>query len=239
MLGAGPHKEAQVLPDRLLGALIEGALGSRRKKGKKTLRHLTGGSGSLVNPTTLLAAAGLAWGVYEAATRNRSAGGAAPPPIPGAGGAPPPPIPGTGAAASAPPPLPPPLPGAHDDDDYPPAILRVVRLAISAARVDGALTPQELQQIMLRAREEGAEEVVEREIRAVRPLTEIVGGVVDLQERKELYALAYAIVRADEGVSGSERVYLAQLGHALGLPDDVVRRIEGETDRGIDEAPEE
>jgi uncharacterized membrane protein YebE (DUF533 family) len=237
MLGVGRRKEARVLPDRLLGALIEGALGSRRKKGKKTLRHLTGGSGSLVTPQTLLAAAGLAWGVYEAATRNRPTPGAAPPPIPGAGGGTPPPIPG--APASAPPPLPSPIPGAPvDDDEYPPAILRVVRLAISAARVDGALTPQELQEIMLRAREAGAEEVVEREIRAVRPLSEIVGGVVDLQERKELYGLAYAIVRADEGVGGAERVYLAQLGHALGLPDDVVRRVEEETDRGIDEAQE-
>ena len=72
----------------------------------------------------------------------------------------------------------------------------------------------------------------------MRPLAQIVGGVVDLQERKELYALAYAIVRADEGVSGAERVYLAQLAHVLDLGDDVIRRIEDETDRGIEEAAE-
>jgi uncharacterized membrane protein YebE (DUF533 family) len=220
-----------VLPDRLLGALIEGALGSRRKRGRRTLRHLTGGTGSLVTPTTVLAAAGVAWGIYEAATRNRAT--PAPPPLPGAAPPPPPPIP---SAAS----IPPPIPGtpSEADDELPPALLRVVRLAISAARVDGALSPEELQAIMERAREAGAEDVVEREIRAVRPLADIVSGVVDLQERKELYGLAYAIVRADEGVSGAERVYLAQLGHALGLSDDVVKRIEEDTDRDIEATPE-
>ena len=215
-------------PEDLIGAIVKGVLGGGgRKRGSRTLRHLTGGSRSLVTPTNVLAAAGLAWGVYEAATRNRGtapAPGAAvppvvPPPVPTA----PPPIPG-GAAASA-------------DPSVPAEVLRLVRLTISAARADGALTPEELHAIMTHAREVGGEEIVEREIASARPLLEIVGGVVDLQERKELYALAYAIVRADEGVSGAERVYLAQLAHTLGLDDEAVRRLEQDTDSGIERTP--
>jgi hypothetical protein len=63
----------------ILDGLIRGALGSGRKRSRGALRVL-GGGGSLINARTLLAAAGVAWGLYEASHKP-----AAPPPIPGAG----------------------------------------------------------------------------------------------------------------------------------------------------------
>ena len=49
-----------------------------------------------------------------------------------------------------------------------------------------------------------------------RPLADIVRGVTDPAIKNELYMLAFTIVRADETVSGAERIYLAQLAHQLG-----------------------
>ena len=48
--------------------------------------------------------------------------------------------------------------------------------------------------------------------------------------------LAFAIVRADEGVSGAERIYLAQLAHALGLDAAAAAALERETAAAIDAA---
>ena len=59
--------------------------------------------------------------------------------------------------------------------------------------------------------------MVEAELAQTRPLADIVRGVTDPQMKKELYVLAFTIVRADETVSGAERIYLAQLAHQLGL----------------------
>ena len=36
-------------------------------------------------------------------------------------------------------------------------------------------------------------------------------------QRDDLYTLAFAVARADETVSGGERIFLAQLAHLLGL----------------------
>jgi uncharacterized membrane protein YebE (DUF533 family) len=49
--------------------------------------------------------------------------------------------------------------------------------------------------------------------------------------------LGFAIVRADEGVSGAERIYLAQLAHALGLTPEIVGAIERDTAAAIDASP--
>jgi uncharacterized membrane protein YebE (DUF533 family) len=156
----------------------------------------------------LLTAAGLAWGAYEAATRKDEA--AAPP-----AGAPPPPLPVSG---------------------LPPDVLRLVRLAIAAARADGRLSDEERASILAQARSVGAEGIVDREIQSPRPLAEIVAGVSDSNTREQLYVLAFAVVRADEGVSGAERIFLAQLAHALGLDPATTARLETEAARGIDAA---
>ena len=206
--------------ERLIGALLQGALGGRRKRSRGAMRYLTGGRGSLVNASTLMTAAGLAWGAYEAATRNRGIAGGpqpAPPPVPGAG------------------PLPP-LPGA---DAPPPDLLRLVRLTISAARADGTLSPEEQEAIVAHARTVGAEQLVDYEVRNPRPLSEIASGVAEQAAREEMYQIAFAVVRADETVTGAERIYLAQLAHALGLDPAATARIEKEAAARIDAAAAE
>jgi len=87
--------------ERLIGALLQGALGGRRKRSRGALRYLTGGRGSLINASTLMTAAGLAWGAYEAATRHRGIAGAPTPapPLPGSGPLPPLPVGGGGGGS--------------------------------------------------------------------------------------------------------------------------------------------
>jgi uncharacterized membrane protein YebE (DUF533 family) len=132
--------------------------------------------------------------------------------------------------------VPPPLPGT--EQVFPDDVLRVVRLAVSAARADGTLLPAERALILSHAREAGVETVVELELAAPRPLSEIVSGLSDDQRKRDLYVLAYTIVRADETVSGAERVYLAQLAHQLGLTPAVIAELESSTASQIDAQPE-
>ncbi len=112
-------------------------------------------------------------------------------------------------------PVVPPLPAAFDATVDP--VARIIRLAISAAKADGSLSDRERALILARARDAGLESVVEAELTQTRPLADIVRGVTDPAMQKELYVLAFTIVRADETVSGAERIYLAQLAHQLGL----------------------
>jgi uncharacterized membrane protein YebE (DUF533 family) len=109
---------------------------------------------------------------------------------------------------------------------------------VSAARADGTLLPAERALILSHAREAGVDAVVEVELVSPRPLSEIVGGVSDEQRKRDLYVLAYAIVRADETVSGAERVYLAQLAHQLGLTPQVTSELEAATAAKIDAEPD-
>jgi uncharacterized membrane protein YebE (DUF533 family) len=203
----------------LIHSLLEGALAGRRKRGTRALRALTDSRNPLLNPATLLTLGGLAWGVYEAATAKP--GGFA---GPGAPSAPPPlpPLPkpgGAGAAAATPPPE---------------GLLRLLRLTISAARADGALHDAERAAILRHARAAGAEALVEAELRSPRTLGEIVAGVSEENQKRDLYVLAFTIVRADESVSGAERIYLAQLAHALGLAADEVKALEQRAAARID-----
>ena len=190
--------------ERLIGGLIEGALLGRRGR-THALRRLTGGSGSLLSASNLLAAAGLAWGLYEAAQGSTAE-----------------------TSPGAPPPLPPPSGGAAA---WPSSELRrIVRLTISAARADGDLSLEERGRILGKARELGAEELVTEELRSPHPLAEIVAGVSDPVLKSELYTLAYGIVRSDDGVTGAERIYLAQLAHQLGLDPVATRTLESAAD---------
>jgi uncharacterized membrane protein YebE (DUF533 family) len=134
--------------------------------------------------------------------------------------------------ASVPPPLAP-APGP-DDPGLPPPVLQLMRLMISAARADGELGPAERERILAEAREVGAEAVVLREIEAPRPLGEVVAGVTDPQLKEQLYTLAFTIVRADESVTGGERIYLAQLAHRLSLDAATVSRLEAEAAARVD-----
>ncbi len=199
----------------ILDGMIRGALGGRRKRHRGALGYL-GGRGSLLNARTLLAAAGVAWGVYEAA-RSSSGGTASPtPPLP--------PLPVQGGMAA------PPGPTTAD------GLLRLVRLTISAARADGNLSLDERGRILEHARSVGLESEVAAELQQPRPLAEIVAGVTEPGLKADLYRLAFSIVRADESVSGAERVYLAQLAARLGLDAAATAEIERETAAGIDAA---
>ena len=56
----------------------------------------------------------------------------------------------------------------------------------------------------------------QQELRAPTPLPALIAGAPPVQ-RDDLYTLAFAVARADETVSGGERIFLAQLAHLLGL----------------------
>jgi uncharacterized membrane protein YebE (DUF533 family) len=206
----------------IINGIVRGALSGRRKSWTRTSRAV-GGSG-LVNAKTLLAAAGVAWGLFEtwqgqqAATAGGSTGPASSPPVPVA--APPP-------AASAP---------EADEAGVPAPVARLLRIMISAARADGELGPAERDRILKEAREVGAEALVQQELEAPRPLGELVAGVSDPELQQQLYTLAFVIVRADENVTGGERIYLAQLANRLGLDPASVSRLESEAATRIDAA---
>ncbi|RPJ60256.1 MAG: DUF533 domain-containing protein [Acidobacteria bacterium] len=202
--------------DRLLRSLIRGAMGG--KKHKRSLGFLTGGRSSFLNASTLLGAVGVGWGIYETLKPKTTVPGS----IPYAGA--------PGAGQTVPPPLPrepqsQPVPVAG----VPPEVLRLVRLTISAARADGELSDEERQQILEYARECSAEALVENELNAPKSLPEIVSGALSPEVKRDMYVLAFGIVHADEGVSGAEQIYLAQLAYQLGLDQETTARLERET----------
>jgi uncharacterized membrane protein YebE (DUF533 family) len=114
----------------------------------------------------------------------------------------------------------------------------LIRLAISAANADGVMTDQERAAVLQQAQSAGVGEVVEHELQQRRPLGEIVSAVTDPNERATLYVLAFTILRADEQLTGAERIYLAQLAHLLGLDPATVQRLEQDTAGRIDTAGE-
>lgn len=211
-------------PGQLLSLFLDGVLGrSGRKRSRKAARYLRGNKG-LVTVSTLLAAAGVAWGIYDSlkpATGTSSGWGPVPPVPPTAG---PSPIRSAiGVVAPAVPTL-------------PVEVLRIVRLAVSAARADGELSAPERALILEHARRTGVEAAVEHELAHPQLLADIVRGVTSVDARHDLYTLAFAIVRADETVTGGERIYLAQLAHKLGIDATTVAALESTAVSGIDAA---
>jgi uncharacterized membrane protein YebE (DUF533 family) len=192
--------------DQLLGIFLRGALGRSGRKRARRASTFLGGQGGFLTASTVMAAVGVAWGLYDSlkAGQPAAAGGPVPPP----------------AAAS-------PL-------MLPPDVARVVRLAVSAARADGALAEAERDAILRHARDAGIADHVDAELAQPRPLSEIVAGVTTDAARRDLYVLAFTIVRADETVSGAERIYLAQLAHALGLDPATAASLEQQTAAAID-----
>jgi uncharacterized membrane protein YebE (DUF533 family) len=212
----------------LLRGVLGSVFGGRRKRGRRALRHLTPGIGTILShPTAALTVAGVAWGIFEtlqgqqSGQSNQWAGG------PSSG------QPAAGSAASVPAAGLPPLPNA--DGTLPSGdVLRLVRLAISAAHADGAMNDHERAAVMQHAREAGVAELMEQELQVRRPLADIVGGVTHPAHRATLYVLAFTILRADEQVSGAERIYLAQLATILGLDPATTEKLETETSERID-----
>jgi uncharacterized membrane protein YebE (DUF533 family) len=217
-------------PDFLINGVLSSVLGGGgRKKSRRALRYLQGGSGSFwTRPTTLLTAAGVAWGIYETLQRGgqQSAGQSGGGGLAAAG-----PTVVTGAPAERP--LPP-LPGESPADDRDRDALRMVQLAIAAANADGVMSDKERAAVVQQAHAAGVGDVVQRELHHPRPLAEIVAGIGDQAERATLYVLAFTVLRADEQVTGAERIFLAQLAHLLGLDPATVQRLEKDAGERID-----
>jgi len=204
-------------PEYLIGSLIRGVLtGGRRKRGRRAARYLAGGGGSFLNTSTLLTLAGLAWGLWESAQPKTTVAGSQG----GSAGVPAPPLPDPGSSP-------------------PPEAIRLVRLTLSAARADGRFSPPEMDRILDLARKANAESLVQQEIHSPAPIAEITRGVADPKAKQDLYTLAFGIVHADEGVSGAERIYLAQLAQALGLDAETTMRLEREAQAAIAAEAEE
>jgi uncharacterized membrane protein YebE (DUF533 family) len=221
-------------PADVLSVVLRGTLGrSGRKRARRATKFLTG-HGGFLSASTMIAAAGVAWGIYDTLKNQNSSMAPGGSTVPG----------GSSVPLGAVPPIPtvpqvptvPTMPAAFEAALDP--LARIIRLAVSAAKADGQLTDQERTMIMARARESGLEAVVEAELDQTRPLADIVRGVTDPAIKKDLYVLAFAIVRADENVSGAERIYLAQLAHQLGLDPAAVQAIENETATKIDSLSE-
>lgn len=208
-----------MLVRNLLGAV----LGGRRKRSHAARRFLTQAHGGRwARPVTLLAAAGVAWGVIETLRRSRAAGV----------------LSGSEPARAAPPLLhPPPLPGAGDEGEeagIDAGALRLIRLAISAATADGPVNDQERAAILQQATAAGLADLAARELSQPRAPAGIVAGVTGVEERATLYVLAFTIVRADEQVTASERLYLSQLATLLHLDPQTVAALEQDTGERID-----
>ncbi len=222
---------------RLLEGVLRGVLGGRRKRGRRASRYLTEPSlglgipglgrlgGSLLsNPGMLLTAAGVAWGLIETMSGQDSQAGA---PRPAGGGTPSTPLP----------PLP--VMGGSPAVQIQSDAHRMVLLAISAAHADGGMGDKESAEVQRMAVEQGMAEEAAAALTRATPLASIVAGVTDPGQRATLYGLAFAVVRADEQVSGAERIYLAQLAHLLGLDPAAVATLEAKAAARIDRAPDE
>ena len=204
--------------DDLVRGVLTGVLGGRRKRSRKALRYLTGrGGGMLANPNTLLTVAGVAWGIFETLQGQNTAAAPAP--------------------AASPSTAAPPLPNIPGAANVPTDAVRMIRLAIAAASADGSLSDDDRIRIVEQARGTGAEHLVDQELQNRRPLAEIVAGIVDPAQRATLYVLAFGIIRADESVSGAERIFLAQLAHQLGLDPATVSKLESDAAARIDSQP--
>ena len=223
-------------PADILSVVLRGAMGrSGRKRARRATNYLTG-NGGFLTASSVLAAAGVAWGIYDSMQGANVPGGAtvSASAAEGRSGETSPKLAGvSGASVGGPPPIPV-LPA-----DLPNPVLQMIRLAVSASRADGELSAVEREQILDRATAAGLEAVIEPELtQTSRPLAEIVEGVTDPAARREFYTLAFTIVRADEVVTGAERIYLAQLAHRLGLDPATVAAIEAETTAKIDAQPD-
>jgi uncharacterized membrane protein YebE (DUF533 family) len=200
----------------ILNGVLRSVLGGRRRRSRRALGYLTGGGrGSFwTNPTTLLTAAGMAWGIFETMQQNSQgsgdSGGSVGSGAMGSSGAATPPLPNVGSQTSA----------------VSPETLRIVRLAISAANADGSVSEVERAAILDQAKTAGVADIIETEMGQPRPLAEIVSGVSDAGQRATMYVLAYSMVRGDEQPSGAERIYLAQLANLLGIDVGTVQQLE-------------
>jgi len=211
----------------LLNGVLRAVLGGRgrRRRSRRAMNYLTGGGrGSFwTNPSTLLTAAGMAWGIFETMQQSGTFGSGGSVGSGGSEG-----LGSAGSQGSGPTGLP---------STVSPEALRIVRLAISSAYADGSVSDSERAAILDHAKTAGVGEIVEAEMQQPRPLAEIVSGISDAAQRATMYMLAYSMVRGDEQPTGAERIYLAQLANLLGLDVATVQQLEDKAAHRIDAEP--
>lgn len=210
--------------ERLLGSLVGDALGARPKKSARALDLFTGrGKSSWLSASKLLTAAALGWGAYEIYRTHKTAQPSSTTTVvPGASGGTPPPLPTSATVTTT-------VEAGLDP------LRRIVATLVAAARCDGELGEEEYARIVAHAREQGAETLVREELERRRTVEEIANGVPRGEASRELYQLAFGVVRADEDVQGAERVWLARLSNALGLTPSETAQLEREITTKLDD----
>lgn len=219
----------------LLNGVLSAVLGGRshRRRSNRALNYLTSGHrGSFwTNPSTLLTAAGMAWGIYETMQQTGALGSMGSGGSRGSEGLSSMGSPGSGSASAAG------FAGSPTTNNISPEALRIVRLAISAAYADGSVSDTERAAILDQAKTAGVSGIVDAEMQQPRPLADVVAGVSDAAQRATMYVLAYSMVRGDEQPSGAERIYLAQLANLLGIDVATVQELEQKAASRIDAQP--
>jgi uncharacterized membrane protein YebE (DUF533 family) len=219
---------------RLLTSVASDAIGLRGKRGRRTMGFLGGRRRSFLGPSSLIGIAGLAVGAYQIFKDKSGSAPSAPRRV----------EPGTTVIDAPPSTLGAARPAESGDrarsdpsraalalEELP---LRAVRLMIAAARCDGTLGEEELGRLLSHARDAGLEAQMRSEWQAPRPLSEICAGIESPEHKRELYVLAYSVLRADDEVSGAERIFLAQLAARLALTPEIAASIERDTAQQID-----
>ncbi|MCE9596221.1 MAG: tellurite resistance TerB family protein [Planctomycetes bacterium] len=198
----------------ILGALVGVALAARSKRRRGALDFLTGSRGGLLNTGTIATVAAGAWGLGELFQHRGPQSTTRAPEIPS-------------AQASRP-------ATRADGTELSPDMLRLVRLTIAATLCDGRLSSVEKARLVADAKAANIERLVERELDHPRSLDEICAGVGDPAHARDLYTLAFAVVRADEGVSPVERRWLEDLASRLGLERHATAELESAAIERID-----
>ncbi len=213
----------------ILGTILGSALSMRPKRRVGALDFLMGGRGSLINAGTIATVAAAAWGVNELINRRSAETVTRAPEIPDA---PPTAAPISMRQSSTPRPT----PQTSSERELSPDMLRLVRLTIAAALCDGKLSDDERSRLVADARAANIESLVNRELMNPKSLEEIVEGEIDEAHRRDLYTLAFSVVRADEGVNDRERAWLDRLAEQLELDPSTAMSIEKSTAERIDRA---
>jgi uncharacterized membrane protein YebE (DUF533 family) len=215
----------------LLSSVATDAIGLRGKRGRRARGFLGGGGRSFLGTSSLIGLAGLAVGAYHI-FKSSSQSSARQPVQPGTRV-----VDAAGReldefpARAATPPVPSVTAPSQSVDDMP---LRAMRIMIAAARCDGQLGEEKLGELISHAKDAGIEAQMRSEWQAPRSLAELCAGVSDPAQQSDLYILAFAVLRADEELTGAERVFLAQLAARLGLSKEQAVALESDTARRID-----
>lgn len=210
-------------PERLLGAVLQEALGSSLGGHRSSRRHRSYGGAS--NRALGMGLLGLAIGAFEHFSAQSSAANAA-------GGAstlsstPPPPPAGAARPPSAPPPIP---PGAAVS----PAVL-AIRAMFAAAASDGAIDEIEKTRILERVRQSGPsaedESFIAEELANPCTVTELLRQAerakLSGELKEQVYLAAFLAIDMD---TDAERAFFRDLAQGLGLTKTQVTALEQST----------